>query len=398
MKLLILTSRFPFPIEKGDKLRIYHQIRLLSQRHKIILCALSEEEVSENHQEELKKYCDEIHLFKLRRSSFLFHMIRPLFSALPWQVAYFHRFGIHRKIRKIIRKTAPDLIYCQLVRMARYVPKASLARVIDYMDCFSVGMNRRAETSGKLLKTLFNWESKKLTQFERAVYKRFHSHCIISSQDADHLQLMPSQTISIVPNGVDVDYFQPDHQSEKNWELLFVGNMGYPPNVEAACYLVQEIMPLLWKEYPDLRLCLAGVRPHPRVQAFVKDDRISVTGWLPDIREAYQQGSIFVAPLFTGSGQQNKILEAMAMALPCITTPLVNNAIGAVDGETILLATDAPEFSQQIKRLLKNPEQAKQTGKAGRKLVEKEFSWEASVALLEEVFEEGLQRAGTVIK
>ena len=398
MKILILTSRFPFPIEKGDKLRIYHQIRLLSRRHKIILCALSEEDIPENHIQELRKYCKEIHLFRLKRSSFLFHMIRPVFSALPWQVAWFHRFGIHQKIRKIIRKSAPDLVYCQLVRMARYVPRGSFARTLDYMDCFSVGMNRRAETSGKLLKTLFKWESKKLTQYEKSVYERFHSHCIISLQDAQHLQLSSRQSITIVPNGVDVKYFQTDPASETAWDLLFVGNMGYPPNVEAACYLAQEIMPLLWEEYPDLRLCLAGARPHPRVQALVKDARISVTGWLADIREAYQQGKIFVAPLFTGSGQQNKILEAMAMELPCVTTPLVNNAIGATDGETILLATDAKEFAYQLLLLLQQPERAKTIGQKGRALVEKEFSWKASVALLDEVFEAGCKKAGTIAK
>ena len=147
-------------------------------------------------------------------------------------------------------------------------------------------------------------------------------------------------------------------------------------------------MPILWKSRPEISLCLAGARPHPSVQALEEDSRIRVTGWVDDIRKAYQSGKIFVAPLFTGSGQQNKILEAMAMGQCCVTTSLVNNAIHAKADSEILIADEIPIFAHHILRLLQHPEQIKRIGTAARSFVESQYSWESSVAQLEILLQE----------
>jgi glycosyltransferase involved in cell wall biosynthesis len=161
--------------------------------------------------------------------------------------------------------------------------------------------------------------------------------------------------------------------------------MGYVPNVEGARYLVQEILPLLLRQFPAIKVLIAGARPTALVQSLASDN-VTVTGWVEDIREAYASAKLFVAPLFLGSGQQNKILEAMAMKIPCVTSTLVNNAIGATPNEAIVLADDKVAFAKQITTLLQHPNHIDAISTAGLAYVQKHYSWESYVQILEEGF------------
>ena len=388
MRLLVLTSRFPYPLEKGDKLRIYHQIRMLSKNHEIILCALNDKPVEEEDYHELKKYCTKIYVFPISKFSIGANLTKAMLTGKSFQVAYFYRDGIMTQIRTIVQKERPDHVYCQLIRMSEYARQLPIPKTLDYMDCFSVGMERRAEESPTWLKPFFKRESKKLTKYEGNIFSHFDAHSIISAQDRDLIKAKDNQQISIIPNGIDLDFFEPSPNYTPKYDLVFVGNMGYSPNVIAANYLGKSIMPLVWEKNADTNVLLAGARPAPKVKALTQDARIEVSGWIEDIRTAYQDGKIFVAPLFTGSGQQNKIIEAMALGIPCITTSLVNNAIGAKPNEEILIADSAEEFAGQILDLSTNPELQKKLSHNGREFVKNNISWKRSVELLESLWEE----------
>ncbi|MFZ1703522.1 MAG: glycosyltransferase, partial [Saprospiraceae bacterium] len=171
-------------------------------------------------------------------------------------------------------------------------------------------------------------------------------------------------------------------QVKKIFDLVFVGNMGYLPNIEAAEFIVAHIMPLLPLE---TTLLLAGARPDVRVQK-LKSPKVHVSGWFEDIREAYASAKIFVAPLWSGTGQQNKILEAMALGLPCITTTLVNNAIHATNGVNILLADDVNTFSDKINDLLVSNDAILNIGRQAQIFVKQNYNWEDSVSNLTTIF------------
>lgn len=382
MKLLVLSSRFPYPIEKGDKLRIYHQIRELSTQHEVILIALSDQKVSEEQLQEMRQYCQEIHVFRLSKIRIMLRLLGSLFTQKPFQQAYFFRAAFAREIRKITLEASPDMIYCQLLRMATYCQDVPFPKTLDYMDALSLGMKRRAEHSPFWVKPIIKREARLLATYEQQLKQAFDHHTIISVADRDVIKPDSLDQIHIIPNGVDVDFFAPKAQPTPQFDLVFVGNMGYFPNVEAARFLAKKVMPLLSTE---TRLLLAGARPDPQVRALANDN-IHISGWVEDIRDAYADGKIFVAPLFTGSGQQNKILEAMAMGLPCITTSLVNNAIGAAPDTEILLADSDEAFAKQIKRLQSDPELREQLGAASRKMVQEKYSWEGSVRKLEAIW------------
>lgn len=383
MKILVLTSRFPYPIEKGDKLRIYHQMRELSKRHEIILFSLTEFPIEAEHRQKVAQLCTYMEIVRLPTWQKPIRILLGLLAGKPIQTAYFFTSTALKKLRQLVRRTQPDLLYCQLLRMAPYARPLDLPKAIDYMDCFSIGMKRQAEKSPFPTSLLYKRESKKLTRYEREIFSAFSFHTIISVQDRNQLSLPEREQIHIVPNGVDLDFFQPRPNARKKYEVVFVGNMGYFPNVQAARYLCQEVMPIVWKSSPVCHVLLAGVRPSVEVRRLARDPRITVSGWMEDIRDAYASGRLFVAPLFTGSGQQNKILEAMAMGIPCLTTSLVNKAIGAEEGKEIWVAENPAEFAAQILAGLKGAFLRERLGENGLAFVQENVGWKGAVRLLE---------------
>ena len=379
-KLLVLTSRFPYPLEKGDKLRVFHQIRLLSQEFSLVLVSLHETPVTAEDKAVLRKYCDQIYLLPLPKWRIALNLYQALIHNQSFQVGYFYSRTLQRKLNEIIDKEQPDHLYAQLIRTGKYVAQASIPKTIDFMDVFSGQLFRRAEHSHPLLRWLFRREAQKMATLEARLFKAFDHATIISNQDREQLAFSEKGEVVVVPNGIDTQFFKACDQ-EKKYDLIFVGNMGYHPNVVAAQYLVKEIMPLIWEKNESVQVLLAGARPAMEVKRLA-GPRVTVSGWMDDIREAYASGRIFVAPLFLGSGQQNKILEAMSMGLPCITTPMVNNAIGGVNNKNILLAENKNEFSLQALDLLGSTQRQKEIGNAAMAFVMESFSWEQSVQKL----------------
>jgi len=386
MKILVLTSRFPYPIEKGDKLRIYRQIRGLSARHDVVLCSLTEQRILEDDYAKLKQYCSEIYTFRLRKNHIALNLAKGFLNGLPMQVAYFYKRNFHRSIYGIIQKEKPDVVYCQLARMAEYARDLPLPNVVDYMDAFSVNAKRWSENAPLYLRPFLAREARKMMQYEVDIFADFDAHTIISTQDRNHLNINTKERIKIIPNGVDFDFFQSKKEKKPSYDLVFVGNMGYAPNVEATRFLVQEILPKLQHEIPTLRLLIAGARPAPEVLR-LQSEQVTVTGWVDDIRDAYDDGGIFVAPLFMGAGLQNKILEAMAMGVPCVTTSMVNNAIGAKADTSIMLADNADEFAEKIIQLSKDETLRKKLSYEGLVYIQDNFAWGAFVRDLEQIFE-----------
>jgi polysaccharide biosynthesis protein PslH len=384
MKIVCFTSRVPWPLEKGDKLRAYHQLKQLSKNNEIFLIALNDTSLHPDALTELTKICKEVHVFPLGKLKIVGNLIRGFFSRIPMQVAYFTNSTIQRKASQLIAQIKPDAIYCQLIRTAEYAKShPEIRRTIDYMDIFSKGVERRIEKVSAIRKPFFRMEWKRLLRYEGEIYHHFEAHTIISDQDRNLLPVSKPETIIVIPNGVDTDFFSPQ-EKQKDYDLLFNGNMQYPPNIESAQYIVQKILPLVWKTRPQVRLLISGADPAPEVKN-LQSEKVTVTGWLEDVRDSFARSQILVAPMQSSIGLQNKILEAMAMQLPCITTTLSNNAVKAAPYKQILVADTPQEFSEHILMLLSHPEKARQLALNGYKLVHEQFNWQHTAILLERV-------------
>ena len=377
MRLFVLLSRFPFPLEKGDKLRAFHQLRILSKHHSIHLCALHEEELEESWVSEVKQYCTELKTIRISKASQALSLGFSLLGKEPFQVAYFYQSAAQKQVLDCIKQWKPEAIYCQLLRTAKYVENVKdIPKIIDFQDAFSKGIERRLETDSWYFKPVLRSELRRLNQYEQHVFKEFDHCTIISEQDRDQLPFEQRNDVVIVRNGVELDDFKPSSDS-KSVEVLFAGNMGYPPNVEGAIFLEKEVMPLVRMKIPTAKLMLAGARPDQKVKDLASE-LTEVTGWVDDIRDCYAKAKVFVAPMMIGTGLQNKLLEAMAMEIPCVTSTLANNAIQAKPDEEILIAKSPNEYAEHILSLLADRTKSDSIAQSGHSLVSEHFSWEGA--------------------
>jgi sugar transferase (PEP-CTERM/EpsH1 system associated) len=386
MKILFITSRFPYPLEKGDKLRAYHQIHEISRRHKVILFSITENDIRPDWENEISRLTYFHQVVYLGRLQKLFNLTRTFFNKLPFQVNYFYNKRKKRMLDRLIVRFDPDIVFCQLIRMSEFVRDTELPSVLDYMDAFSKGIERRMEFQPVYLKSVYAMEYKRLLQYEVDIYDKFSAATIISTRDMEVIPFRDTSRIRVVPNGVDFEYYQPQPGRAKDFELVFTGNMSYPPNVSAVIYLHNEILPLLKNDHPGIRVLIAGANPVTKIRELSSDNFV-VTGWVEHMNDSYARSRIFVAPMQIGTGLQNKLLEAMAMQMPCITTGLVNQSLGAMAGEEVLIANSAEEYAAYIRQLLKDPGLAEKIGRAGNIFVRQNYAWQNMTMQLEEIFE-----------
>lgn len=370
-------------MEKGDKLRAFYQIRELSKHHELILCAVSD---TKPHPEAIKilgAFCSTIHFFRIGKTGIILRLTKAIFTSKPFQVAYFYKKSIHKQIIRLLEQHKPDFVFCQLIRTAEYAGSTDVNKTIDYQDVFSAGLKRRLDIAPWYKRFLLKSEYKRVLRYESQVFERFDKKTIISVPDRDKIPHPDKAQITIIPNGVDTDFFKP-FASEQQYDVVFTGNMGYPPNINGAEFLVKEIMPRVWSERPDTTVVIAGANPSPKVKG-LGSDNVLITGWVEDIRTYYACSKVFIAPMRIGTGLQNKVLEAMAMKLPCITSPLANNALGAREGNEILIGKNAGTYAQHILSLLSDSDFRIQLGNKGYKFVLQHFNWESTTAELEKV-------------
>jgi sugar transferase (PEP-CTERM/EpsH1 system associated) len=379
--LVFIASRFPYPLEKGDKLRAFNLLKGLSKTHQIHLIALSNEDIKESWYNEVKPFTSEITVHKLNPILQWIRIIFCLFTNQPFQLAYFTSLKIKRKIKKQLAALAPDHIFCQMIRPAEYVKNYHHCnKTIDYMDTLSVGMERRAQKAPWATRWIYKMEALRLKEYEQRIFNYFEFQTMISQQDVHYIAHPDQRKIHVIPNGIDTDFFHPVKGSEAPFDLVFVGNLSYAPNIDAMQWFAAHVL----KHEPNWRLLIAGANPSGAfIQSLKKYPNISVEGWQPDIRTAYARGKVFIAPMQIGTGMQNKLLEAMAMGIPCITTPLASEALAVVSGEDLLVARNAEEFLEHIRFLLKNQEKAEVIGSQGRTRVKKIYSWEGAISALD---------------
>ena len=390
MKIFVLLPRIPYPLEKGDKLRAFNQIKQLAKHNEIVLCALNDNpKVNEQDAfRALQPYCQSINFIKISKPQILLGLVRAFLKGLPLQCGYFYNRRAAKKIDALIAKHKPDMLFGQLLRVAEYIRHKDIPKAIDYQDIFSYGMKRRADVASFVTRPIYNMEYRRLSRYEAAIFDDFDVKTIISEPDRKLFPHEKRDEILIVPNGVDHDYFKP-MEREKKYDLVFTGNMSYPPNVNAVEYLANEILPIVWKTLPEAKMYIAGATPDPRVKK-AASNKIIVSGWLDDIRDAYAQSRVFIAPMRIGTGLQNKLLEAMSMRLPAITSPLANASLGAKPDEEILIGSNAEEMANNIITLLTDKEKAEQMAQAGFDFTNRVYDWGKATEILENAMSQAL--------
>ncbi len=377
MRILVLASRLPYPLDKGDKLRLFYQLQFLANYAEIHLICLADQPFSNSDVEKLNEFCAKVTILRHNWFHKLIGLLIGLFKRFPLTVSYFYRPHLKRIIKKQIAKEDFDLVYCQLIRMAPYVVDLKGNKVIDFMDAFSLGFQLRAQNSKNLInKFIFHREAVAIKKYELFVSNAFNHSVVISERDSIAIGKVVNENHIVVSNGVNTEYFDRQNVDKPlvQYDIVFVGNMGYFPNVEAVKFIAHKVIPHLKLKGLDVTFLIAGARPGNEVYN-LQNSNVKVMGWVEDIRIAYLSGLVFVAPLFHGSGQQNKMLESMSMGMPCVTTTHVNKSLGGVHNQNILVADNVEDISKSISKLLNDKPFADQIGDEARTYILKNFEW-----------------------
>ena len=397
MDIVFLSHRVPFPPNKGEKIRTFHQIKFLAQRgHRIQVLAPVAGEEDIRHMASLKQdYCQQT-----------FHAPQPgplsyLRGLLKWQalsVSHFYTPALQRQLDQLLATQKVDAIVCTSSSMAEYVFRsASLRRagdqrpalVMDFMDLDSDKWRQYQKLKSFPMTLVYGREAKLIARYEQKIHQAFDACLFISQNEVDlFMQNNPELgRVHVVANGMDTETFRPiaGPKPQQGPNFLFTGVMDYLPNEDAVVWFVEGAWEQVRAKYPDAQFFIAGMNPSPKVKALSRFPGIVVTGFVDDIREYFDKAHIFIAPFRLARGVQNKVLQAFGCALPTITTAMGCEGINCKRGEHVLVADTLEATLAQIDWVMTHPEDAARIGRNAHDLMQREYSWNGKLAALESI-------------
>jgi sugar transferase (PEP-CTERM/EpsH1 system associated) len=383
MRILFLTSRLPYPPDRGDRLRAYHFIERLSAEHEVTLVSFVAHEGERDHMTALRTFCRDVHVVPLSPRESLLRAGANAWRHEPLQAQYYRSPTMRRLVDRIsAAETAAgrpfDVAVAHLFRMAPYLEWCGQAyRVVDLTDVISQEVARSLPYRGLGWRLIYRFEGPRIQRYERWVAGTFDEAWLISQADLQVLAAQcPGANLRVVPNGVDASRFFPTQEIARPSSLIFVGHLGVLHNIDAVAFLALEILPRVRHQIPGCTLEVVGASPSAEVRRLADLPGVTVTGFVPDLNRSLNQAEVFVAPLRFAAGVQNKVLEAMAAARPVVTTSLVNTGLGAQAGRDLLLADSAEEAASQVLTLLRDGDLRLRIGQAGRAFVHGAFGWD----------------------
>lgn len=392
LRVLFVAPYVPSPI----RVRPYNLLRALAMRgHTIHLICPITSAADQAELAALKPFCTGTAV-PLNRADRVRAYLRCVPSALPLQAAHCLAPAFVEAVRTAMASGAYDVAHIEHLRAAEIAAQAAAGLacapplVLDAVDSISLLFERAARRNPTLkTRAIALIDLARTRRYEAAYSRRFAQIALTSPEDAwaiatlrEHYGETDGAPITVVPNGVDLDYFHPTGAPREAATIVFSGKMSYHANAAAALYLLQEIMPLVWRAQPEAHVVIAGAGPGPALIA-QRNARVEVTGAVPDLRPYLARAALAVAPLRYGVGVQNKVLEALAMGTPVVAARQSIVALGVQPGEELLVADTAAEYAAQILALLANPVQRADLSAAGRRYVERAHSWNTSALLLE---------------
>jgi len=388
--LLLLVHRIPYPPNKGDKIRSYHLLRHLAARYRVHLGTFVDDPDDWQHVERVRALCAGSHFAKLDPKLARLRSLGALAAGHALSFDYYRDAGMREWVERTMQERRIERVVVFSSPMAQYVtPYAQARRVIDFCDVDSDKWRQYAEQKPWPMSWLYRREARTLLAYEREVARQCDSALFATEPEAQLFrQLAPESDAKIghFNNGVDTEYFSPAHAyvnpyADGERAVVFTGAMDYWPNVDAVQWFCDEVFPRLRERLPDLRFYVVGARPTPQVQALAGRPGVTVTGTVPDVRPYLAYAAVSVAPLRVARGIQNKVLEAMAMALPVVVTPQALEGVKAEPGADLLLADGAEPFAQAVLRVLGADDQALRA--RARERVEQHYSWPSNLANIE---------------
>jgi polysaccharide biosynthesis protein PslH len=404
MNILFLVPYVPNLI----RVRPYNLIRhLAAQGHQVTLLTLWTGERDRMDIQHLEQVCHGVYSAPLPVSRSLANSLLALPGRSPLQASYCWQPSLTKQITPLLSAgDMPfDIVHVEHLRGVRYALQLKtqilsgkpVPVVWDSVDSISMLFKQAAGSSESLFgRFLGRFELGRTERYEGWLVDQFDKILVTSRLDKNaFLSLNPSagEAVSVLPNGVDLDYFSPDPSiTRQPASLVLSGKMSYHANVTMAVNLVEKIMPYIWEKQPAVKVYIVGKDPTKEVRSMAKDARVTVTGTVEDIRPYLRKATVSVTPILYGAGIQNKVLEAMACATPVVSTPQAVSALSVKSGQDVVTAQDPKDFAQAVLCLLDNPSLQKEIGEAGRRYVESSHRWEKIVGDLVDLYSQAIAK------
>jgi sugar transferase (PEP-CTERM/EpsH1 system associated) len=391
MNILYIAHRIPYPPNKGEKIRSFHQIRHLSKRHSVYLACLVDDREDLEHIESLKPYCVAIDAVCINRVTAAAKSIKTLLRKKPLSVALFRSDELRKKIAHRLTTIKFDRIIIFSSAMAEYVLHVTdIPRVVDFVDVDSEKWRAYAENRHRVIAWLYRLEAHRLARYEERVANEFNHSILVSRVEGRLLERrIKRRPISIVANGVDLTYFDVCRDNVKSAVpiIVFTGTMDYFPNIDAVTYFCEEIFPSIRDLLPLVEFHIVGRNPTKAVKDLTNHPGVKVTGYVPDVRPYLTQAWVAVAPFRIARGIQNKVLEALAMGLPVVGTSHAFQGIETTTENGICVANDGANFADQVIKLFNDGELRRRYGLLARRYVEIRHPWDQQGMQLEAILE-----------
>lgn len=390
--ILFLAHRVPFPPDRGDKIRSHHILKALSNLAPVYVGCLADTATDKAGEMELARvstnYC-----MPTRTKPLPLAGVEALFAGKPVSLKAFHHHELTRWVRHVLATTDIDTIYVFSGQMGQYVPKDWAGRlIVDLVDVDSAKFEAYSAEKPMPMRWVNAREARLLRMEEARLAERATHTLLVSEAEAallaSRLPLGVEANISALGNGIDATAFDPGQArahpvlSEGTANIVFTGQMDYPPNVEAALRMIDCIMPRILSAMPEARLHIVGRSPTPELVARDGVCRSRVWGEVPDVRPFLAGAEVVLAPLTIARGVQNKVLEAMAMARPVVLTPEAATGLPGMDGTHFAIAGTDQEIASRTLDLLFDRERAERMGAAAREVVVDQRSWRAMLESL----------------
>ena len=415
MDILFLTQVLPYPLVGGAKIRAYYVLRYLARRHRVTLVSFVRPDDRPEDVAHLRTFCAAVHTVPLRRSRWKDGqaLLEGLATGRPAVIARDRVVAFSGLLRWLVGQKHFHAVHADQTAMAQYALMARdwiAARdegtrpqtVLDQHNALFLVVRRQAAYEGNLpRRLLWHWEARRLARYEGKLCRHFDH--ILTVTEADKAALLSLLTpaeaaarhanFTVLPICVDpaAQPLLPRH--DQTPQIMHLGTMFWPPNVEGILWFTREIMPLIVAQVPDARFIIAGKNPPPNIHDLSApgsphSDYVRVTGFVSNPTGLLAQSRVFVVPLRAGGGMRVKILDAWQWGLPVVSTTLGAEGIEARPGENILLADDPATFAAAVVRVLRDPHLARRLRENGRSWVERHYDWRAVYPRLAAIYPE----------
>jgi polysaccharide biosynthesis protein PslH len=376
VRILFLSQRVPYPPNRGDKITTWRLIDRMRRSHEVTCVAFAHDRNDVLAARELDamgiptltvRYRDR---WKRITSTPLLLGNKPL------------TLGVYgsRRLQRIVDRLMPgtDLAYAYSSSMGAFLEKhRDKPRIMHFGELDSDKWSQYAERAEFPMNAVYRREARTLLEFERRIANSFSENVLCTPLEQKIFQeRIPGASSRVLRNGVDLAYYKPSDSGPWLDHIAFTGMMDYLPNVDACQFFVREVFPIIRREFANAKFTIVGAKPSPEIRQLGKTLGVTITGYVPDTRKVLRTAAVSVAPLRIARGIQNKVLEALAMGIPVVSTTSAAQGVDGVPGRDYLVADEAGPMAEAVCKLLRDPEEAREQGMRGRRFVEDTYDWE----------------------